>query len=190
MEHQEHGAHYQSYPDYLDYRDRNSTFSGMVAYDTISLAVSTGKALTKNFGYMASGNYFDVLGVQPALGRFFHANDEHGANSAPYIVLSHDFWHTRFSGDPNILGKSIDLNRQSFTVIGVASSNFHGTETFYWPDFWIPIANAPQLVFTKYLTNRSSHNPWILGRLKAGITPQQATDDLNAISRRLGGTPD
>jgi predicted permease len=186
VEHQGHGEHYQSYPDYLDYRDRNRTFSGMVAYDTISAAVSAGKVTTKNFGYLASGNYFDVLGVQPALGRFFHTNDEHGAGSAPYIVLSHDFWQTRFSGDANILGKSIDLNRQSFTVIGVASRNFHGTETFYWPDFWIPMATAPQIGFdAHYLTNRSMHNPWILGRLKADITPQQATDDLNTISRGL-----
>jgi predicted permease len=186
VEQQGHGEHYQSYPDYLDYRDRNSTFSGMVAYDTISAAVSTGKVTTKNFGYLASGNYFDVLGAQPVLGRFFHANDEHGAGSAPYIILSHDFWHTRFSGDPNILGKNIDLNQHSFTVIGVASSDFHGTETFYWPDFWIPITSAPQIGFNAhYLTNRSMHNPWILGRLKAGVTPQQATDDLNAISRRL-----
>lgn len=86
VEHKEHGWYSQSYPDYLDYHDRNSTFSGMVAYDMNSVAISTGNKATKNFGYLASGNYFDVLGVQPALGRFFHANDEHGTNSAPYVA--------------------------------------------------------------------------------------------------------
>lgn len=186
VEQQERGEHYQSYPDYLDYRDQNSTFSGMVAYDLISAGVSTGKTATKNFGYLASGNYFDVLGAQPVLGRFFHGNDEHGTNSAPYVVLSYKFWRSRFNGDPMIIGTKIDLNQQAFTVIGVAPGDFHGSEIFYWPDFWIPITSAPQIGFNEhYLTNRSMHNPWILGRLKAGVTAQQATDDLNAISRRL-----
>jgi predicted permease len=186
VEHKQHNSHFQSYPDYLDYRDRNSTFSGMVAYDTTKAAISTGKTATKNFGYFASGNYFDVLGVHPALGRFFHTNDEHGTGSAPYIVLSYDFWHSRFNGDPNIPGTTLDLNKHPFTVIGVASREFHGTEIFYWPDFWIPITSAPLIGYSvHYLENRSTHNPWILGRLKTGVTAQQASDDLNAISRRL-----
>jgi len=186
VEHKEHGWYSQSYPDYLDYRDRNSTFSGMVAYDMTSLAFSTGKTATKNFCYLASGNYFDVLGVRPALGRFFHANDEHGTNSAPYIVLSYDFWRARFNGDPGVVGTTVNLNKQPFTVTGVAPKEFHGTEIFFWPDFWIPITNGPLIGYSHhYLENRSTHNPFVLGRLKAGATPQQATDDLNAISRRL-----
>ncbi len=188
VEHKKHSWLSQSYPDYLDYRDRNNTFSAMVAYDTTSAAISTSKAATKNFGYLASGNYFDMLGVQPALGRFFHASDEHGTGSAPYIVLSNDFWHTRFNSNPSVLGTTINLNKQPFTVIGVVPKEFHGTEIFFWPDFWIPITNAPQIGYSPhYLENRSTHNPWVLGRLKAGVTPQQATDDLNAISRRLAG---
>lgn len=97
--HQEHNSHYQSYPDFLDYRDRNTTFSGMAAYDTASVAITTGGTTTKNFGYIVFGNYFDLLGVHPVLGRFLHANDEHGTNSAPYIVLSNEFWRMRFGGD-------------------------------------------------------------------------------------------
>jgi predicted permease len=186
IEHQKHGYYSQSYPDYLDYRDRNSTFSGMAAYDMASVAIRIGKTATKNFGYLASGNYFDTLGVQPALGRFFHANDEHGTGSAPYIVLSYDFWRAGFNSNPNILGTTIDLNKQPFTVIGVASKEFHGTETFFWPDFWIPITNGPLIGYSAhYLESRSTHNPWVLGRLKAGVTLQQASDDLNAISRQL-----
>jgi predicted permease len=186
IEHKEHGYHLQSYPDYLDYRDRNRTFSGVAAYDMASLAIRIGKTATKNFGYLASGNYFDMLRVQPALGRFFYANDEHGTGSAPYIVLSYDFWRAEFNSNPNILGTTIDLNKQPFTIIGVASKEFHGTETFFWPDFWIPITNAPRVGYSAhYLENRSTHNPWVLGRLKAGVTPRQASDDLNAISRQL-----
>jgi len=186
VEHKEHGWYMQSYPDYLDYRDRNSTFDGMTAYDTIRAALGTSQTVTKNFGYLASGNYFDVLGVQPALGRFFHANDEHGKNSAPFIVLSYDFWRQRFNSDPHVVGTTVDLNKQPLAVIGVAPKDFHGTEIFFWPDFWIPITNASMVGYSRhYLENRSTHNPFVLGRLKAGLTPQQATDDLNSISRQL-----
>jgi predicted permease len=186
IEHQEHGWYSQSYPDYLDYRDQNRTFSGMAAYDSISAALGTGNTVTKAFGYLASGNYFDMLGVRPELGRFFHRNDEHGTASAPYVVLSHDFWCKRFNSDPHVLGATVDLNRQPFTVIGIAPREFHGTEIFFWPDFWIPITNAPLIGYSRhYLENRGVHNPMILGRLHAGVTPQQATNDLNTISRRL-----
>ena len=186
VEHMEHGWYSQSYPDYLDYRDRNRTFDGMVAYDSMSAALTTGQTTTKTFGYLASGNYFDVLGVQPLLGRFFHANDEHGTNSAPYIVLSYDFWRARFNGDQNIVGSRIQLNKQPVTVIGIAPKDFHGTEIFYWPDFWTPITNGPLIGYSHhYLDNRSTHNPFVLGKLKAGVTPQQATDDLSSICRRL-----
>src|SRR5579864_9663264 len=124
IEHKQHGWYSQSYPDYLDYRDRNSTFDAMVAYDTFSAALATRQTVTKNSGYLASGNYFDVLGVQPLLGRFFHANDEHGMTPVPYIVLSYDFWRVRFNSDENIVGATVSLNKQPMTVIGVAPKEF------------------------------------------------------------------
>lgn len=186
VEHKQHGWYSQSYPDYLDYRDRNSTFDGIVAYDAMSAALTTRQTTTKNFGYLASGNYFDVLGVQPLLGRFFHASEEHGASSAPYVVLSYDFWRARFNSDPNIVGTTVSLNKQPLTVIGIAPKDFHGTEILYWPDFWTPITNGPLIGYSHhYLDNRSTHNPFVLGKLKAGVTPQQASDDLNFICHRL-----
>ncbi len=75
----------ESYPDYLDYRDRNSTFSGIAAYNMAEAGIRKGNLVTKSFGYEVSGNYFDLLGIQPRLGRLFHAADEHGPNSAPYL---------------------------------------------------------------------------------------------------------
>jgi predicted permease len=186
VEHKQHGWYSQSYPDYLDYRERNHTFSGMVAYESISAALGTGQTTTKNFGYLASGDYFDMLEVKPEIGRFFHANDEHGIESAPYIVLSYDLWRGQFNGDRHIVGTTVDLNKQPVTVIGVAPKDFHGTEIFFWPDFWTPITNAPLIGYSRhYLENRSTHNPFVLGRLKAGVTVQQATDDLNSISLQL-----
>jgi predicted permease len=186
IEHKQHGWYSQSYPDYLDYRNRNSTFDGMVAYDSMSATLATGQTTTKNFGYLVSGNYFDVLGARPLLGRFFHASDEHGANSAPYLVLSYDFWRVRFNSDPNIVGTTVNLNKQPLTVVGIAQKDFHGTEIYYWPDFWTPITNAPLIGYSHhYLDNRSTSNSFVLGKLKAGVTPQQASDDLNSICRQL-----
>jgi predicted permease len=186
VEHEKHAFYDQSYPDYVDYRDDNSTFSGMAAYDATDLAVIIGNSAVKSYGYLASGNYFDMLSVRPAVGRFFHASDEHGVNSAPYIVLSYDFWRSRFNSNPNVIGTTVSLNTHPFTVIGIAPSGFHGTEIFFWPDYWIPLIDAPEIGFsTNFLTRRDNHNFWILGRLKPGVTAPQASDDLNAISRRL-----
>jgi MacB-like periplasmic core domain len=138
----------------------------MAIYDSAIAAISVGNSSFKSFGYLASGNYFDLLRVQPALGRFFHAGDEHGPKSAPYIVLSYDFWRSRFNSNPLILGTTVDLNTHPFTVIGVAPRQFHGTEIFFRPDFWVPIVEAPQLGYSdRSLANRDMHNLWILGRL-------------------------
>ncbi len=186
VEHKEHAFYDQSYPDYIDYRDDNTTFSAMAAYDTSDVAVVIGNSAVKSYGYMASGNYFDTLGVRPAMGRFFHQSDEHGINSAPFIVLSYDFWRSKFNSNPGVIGSTVSLNTHPFTVIGVAPGDFHGTEIFFWPDYWFPLVDAPEIGHsTQFLTHRDNHNFWILGRLKPGATAQQGSDDLNAISRRL-----
>jgi predicted permease len=186
VEHKEHASYMQSYPDYVDYRDGNNTFSGLATFDTASTAIRIGKVTLKSYGYLASGNYFDMLGMQPAVGRLFHVSDEHGANSAPYIVLSYGFWRERFNGDPNVVGTTVDLNTHPFTVIGVAPREFQGTEIFFWPDFWIPMVEAGQLGYSPhFLATRSAHNLWILGRLKPGVTPAQAYENMNALSARL-----
>src|SRR5271170_2549672 len=89
----------QSYPDYIDLRDRNRSFDGLAAYTISQVALDTGKDPASVWGYETSGNYFDELGVQPYLGRLFHASDEHGPNSAPYIVLTYGYWHSHFQDD-------------------------------------------------------------------------------------------
>ena len=175
----------QSYRDYLDYRDRDPSFSGMMAYEYMRVGLSVRKAAVRSWGYAASGNYFDVLGVQPALGRFFHASDEHGPASAPYIVLSYDFWRRQFDSNPNVLGETVELNQHPFTVIGVARQDFHGTEVFFWADYWIPLVNAAQVTGFDDLPYRDHYSFTVLGRLKPGVTPQQATHSLNALTARM-----
>jgi predicted permease len=171
-----------SYPAFEDFRQRNCTFSDMAAFNGYSRArLGWGHAVTGVSGYAVTGNYFELLGVQPEVGRFFQATDEHGPNSAPYVVLSSDLWRRAFNADPGVVGTTVRLDKDPFTVVGVAPAQFHGTEQFVWPDYWIPIVNWGE----DFLHTRTSASVTVLGRLKPGVTPQQATEDLNAIAAQM-----
>ena len=175
----------QSYPDYVDLRDRNRSLSGLVAYDIDRAGVDTGGNPSSSWLYEASGNYFDELGIQPYLGRFFHASDERGPNSAPYIVLGYDYWHSHFQADRGVVGRSVLVNKYPYTILGVAPPGFRGTELFFTPDFWVPIVDQEQMAGNSDLNSRGTRGTWLLGRLKAGVTPAQATADLNSVAGYL-----
>jgi predicted permease len=175
-----------SYPAFEDFRERNTTFSGMAGIYAYSHAgLIWRNAVTQVHGDEVSGNYFDLLGVEPALGRFFHAEDEHGPGSAPYVVLSDALWRSAFHADRGVVGTTVELDKHPFTVVGVAPARFHGTERFVWPDYWMPMANEEQVEGSDYLHSRTSITVTVIGRLKPGVTPQQATGNLNAIAAEL-----
>ena len=182
---QRHGDDNQCYPDYIDFKTRNSTFTDMAAYRMGYVGLSSGGSAQKSWEYEVSTNYFDMLGAQPQVGRFFHASDDRGPNSAPYIVLSDALWRTRFNADPRVVGTTVDLNKHPFTIIGVAPRNFNGTEIFFWPEFWVPMINEEQLEGYNFLTKRSSHGLFVIGSLKPGVTPRQAEDNLNAVAHQM-----
>ena len=176
----------QSYPDYLDLRDRNRTFDSMVASMIIGpVGVNSNGAPTTAWPYLTSGNYFDALGIQPYLGRFFHASDEKGMNSAPYIVLSYTYWHGHFLGDKGVIGRTIEINKHPMTIIGVAPPAFRGTELFFAPAMWIPIVEQPTVMGSDNLKYRGNHSPFVIGKVKPAVTASQATADLNAIAASL-----
>ncbi|MFZ0590464.1 MAG: ABC transporter permease, partial [Bryobacteraceae bacterium] len=175
-----------SYPAFEDFRQRNATFSGMAGiYGYSHATLSRRNAVMNVHGDEVTGNYFDVLGVQPEVGRFFHAADEHGPDSAPYVVLSDDLWRSAFQADRGVVGTTVELNKHPFTVVGVAPARFHGTERFVWPDYWMPMVNEEQVEGSDYLHSRTSIAVTVIGRLKPGVTPQQATENLNAIAAEL-----
>jgi predicted permease len=178
-----------SYPDYLDLRDRNRTFESLFLYDILGpVGVDTGGNASTAWPYMASGNYFDALGVQPYLGRFFHASDEKGYNSAPYVVLSYAYWNSHFHGDAGVVGRAVQLNKHPFTIIGVAPPTFRGTELFFSPAFWIPTVERPLVQGSDVIKYRGNHSSFVVGRLRPGVTPQEAAADLNAIGAWLAKT--
>ena len=175
-----------SYPDYLDVRDRNRSFEDLAAYNFMLAGIESSDTPSRAWLVAASGNYFDVLGIQPYLGRFFHASDERGDNSAPFAVLSYAYWHGHFQEDPAVVGRVVRLNKHQFTIIGVAPRGFHGTLLFGAPDLFVPMVNQEQIEGTNVLHARAKR--WIfmsMGHLKAGVTAAQAADDVNAISALL-----
>src|SRR5260370_34528687 len=181
-----------SFPDYRELRDRNQSFTGLVGLRVAPMELDTSRGADHIWGYLATGNYFDVLGLQPVVGRFFHAQDDLRPGASPYGVISYAYGQQGFGGDGNIVGKTIRINRQPFTVLGVAGKGFHGTEIFYWPEVWVPMMMEPQIeVGNPWLEHRGTRNTWVLGRLKPGIPAAQAEANLNAIAAELArGQPD
>jgi predicted permease len=179
----------QSYPDYVDLRDRNRSFEDLAAYNVTSVGLDTGNNPSASWILEVTGNYFDALGIHPYLGRFFHGADEHGSNSAPYIVLTYAYWHAHFQDDRGVVGRVVQLNKHPFTILGVAPPEFRGTLVFVFPDFWVPIVNQEQLEGENVLNARGNRGIlMVLGHLKAGVTPAQAVADLNSIGSYLEKT--
>jgi predicted permease len=179
----------QSYPDYLDYRDRSRSFEGLMAYGIQQAALDTSGDPARVWLFSVSGNYFDALGIQPSMGRVFHSSDEHGVNSAPYIVLSQAYWHTHFHDDPGIVGRVVQLNKHPFTIIGVAPQGFHGTLLFATPDLFLPMVNQQQVDGANTLNERGNLSIFMMmGHLKPGVTPAAAASELQSISGVLEKT--
>ncbi len=174
-----------SYPDYRDIRDRNRTFSGVAVYRLARIGFDVSGNAQPVWGYEVSGNYFDMLGVKPVLGRFLRASDDEKKNGGQSAVLSYACWQVRFGGDANILGKTVRLNKQPYSVIGVAPKDFNGTEHFFWPELWVPIQNEEQIEGYSWLDSRGNSNSWDVGRLKPGVTVAQANADLSRIAAQL-----
>jgi predicted permease len=189
IQHGNDASSYQSYPDYLDLRDRNRTLDDIAAYDVALAGVDTGENPSRAWIFLASGNYFDVLRLQPFLGRFFHASDEHGPNSAPYIVLSYSYWHTHFQDDRGVVGRVVQVNKYPYTILGVAPPGFNGTLVFFNPAFFVPLVNQEQVEGVNDLSSRGKRFIFMtMGHLKPGITKAQAIADLNSIGSYLEKT--
>jgi predicted permease len=174
-----------SYPDYRDLRAMNHSFSGMLGYHADWAALTGGDAPQRIFAANISGNYFDVLGIKPYLGRFFRMDEEANPGGAPYLVLGYDLWQTRFGADPAIVGKSVEINQRSLTVIGVAPKGFIGCMPGIRDDVWAPLSPIRQDGPNWQIEGRG--NPWlnVMGRLRPGVSRASATEDLELQMRQL-----
>ncbi len=175
-----------SYSNYRDIRDRNAVLQGMAVYRFDPMSLSHNGSNERVWGYLVSGNYFDVLGVQAFLGRTFTADEDRVPNAHPVAVLSYGCWQRRFGGEPGIVGQSIQINGHDFTLIGVAPSGFTGTESLFTPEFWVPSMMQEWIETRSGLENRHD-GQWIaFGRLKPGTNSEQARAQLNMVARQLG----
>jgi macrolide transport system ATP-binding/permease protein len=175
-----------SYPNYKDIRDRNAVLSGMAVYRFDPMSLSHNGINERVWGYLVSGNYFDVLGVPAFLGRTFTVDEDRTPNSHPVAVLSYGCWQRRFGGAPGIVGSSIQINGHSFTAIGVAPPGFTGTESVFTPKFWVPSMMQEWIEAGSGLEGRGNGQWLPFGRLKPGISLEQARAQLNTVARQLG----
>jgi len=172
-----------SFPDYIDMRDNNRTLGGLAAFADVALSVGRGDEARSADGMEVTGNYFAILGVRPALGRFFVAEEDAGTGSPPAVVISHDYWLRTYGGDRAVLGKSVFIDGHEYSIVGVAPDGFHGIDPGS-VDLWIPFAQDARLGHGETaLTTRSSVMYHTLGRLLPGETRESAAADLEAILR-------
>src|SRR5262249_38123583 len=165
----------QSYPDYVDLRDRNRSFEDLAALDVDDVGLDAGEGPFHAWVGEVSGNFFDALGIQPYLGRFFHASDEHGPDSAPYLVLTYAHWHVHFHDDPTVVGRTVLVNKHPFTIVGIAPPGFRGPVVIFPLDFFVPIVDQQEIAGSDALDKRGDRSiTMVLGHLKPGLSAVQA----------------
>jgi predicted permease len=176
-----------SYPDYRDYRDGNRSFDGLMAASITSFGFKPdATALPKvTYGMYVSGNFFHVLGVQPALGRGFLESEDQAVGRDAVLVLGHDYWKSQFNANPSVIGSTIWINSVPFTVVGVTPEQFTGIDQFVKPSMFIPLAMSPRLMGDNNLEKRDLRWLTVKGRLKPGVGIAQASADLTGIGNRL-----
>ena len=176
----------QSYPNYRDYRDRNTVMSGLALYRVTMSNLSHKGINERVWGYLVSGNYFDVLGVKPFLGRSFLPEEDQTPGSHPVAVLSYGAWERRFGSDPAIVGRTTHFNGKPYTIVGVMPKGFIGTEVAFAPEMFIPVQMAADIEpGAQYLERRTSDNMFVIGRLKPGVTTAQAEAELKTLTTQL-----
>src|SRR5580658_10584208 len=177
------GDDYQdfSYPMYRDLRDRNSVFNGTIATAFAQVGVQWHNQPELADAELISGNYFDVLGVQAALGRLIVPSDDLAREASPVVVLGFDYWQRRFGADPRILNQSISINSHPFTIIGVTQPGFHSAASGDDPAIFTPITMKPQITPGRDdLEDLRSRWLTIIGRLKPGLSDEQARTEAQA----------
>jgi predicted permease len=179
-----------SYPDYKDYLERTDVFEGVEANTMVQAAIGDERERTDvDWGQMVTGNFFDVMRAKMQLGRGFLPEEGSTPNTHPVVVLSHDLWRTRFNSDSSIVGKTVQLNGHPFTVVGVADQEFTGSKWALGMKFWVPLMMKQQVTGGSgdWQTQRGNHWLELMGRLKPGVTKQQAASSLTAVAARLEG---
>ncbi len=176
-----------SYLMYQDLRDRNSVFSGVIARGGTQMNVSYGDQTERVRGELVSGNFYEVLGVRPWIGRLFTQDDDRTPRAHPVAVLSYKFWESRFNKDPNVVGKTILVNEQPVTVLGVTPPGFYGVDLSNNPDVRVPLMMTPVFNPAPPTRLQSRRLQWlsVMARRKADVSPEQAQASLSLTYQQI-----
>lgn len=177
-----------SYLDYIDFRDRLQSYQDISAITPAALAVGEDQSTQRAWGELVSGNYFDVMGVQPEAGRFFSGGERNDAQNAHKVaVISHSFWKQHYGFDRAAIGSTLRINRSPYTIIGVAPAAFHGSQTGLEFELWLPCTMYGEVTHTGtwMLRDRNTRNFMMMARLKPGVTIDQARAETQALARRM-----
>jgi len=181
------------YPDFLDYRAQTRALAGLAAYNGTPMALRTagGASAERSWVSYVSGDFFSVLGVHPALGRLLGPRDAAEQGSAAVAVIGYGLWQTRFAGDSGVIGATIHLNGEAFTVVGVAPPGFIGAMRLHAMNVWIPVTMIQRAAhIDSHDILRARGDGWfrLIGRLAPGATVADAQRDLSTIAARLAAT--
>jgi predicted permease len=175
-----------SWPEYRDLRERLRALDGLIAYRMVPLYVGERGRVERASGLLVSDNYFSSLRLTPALGRFLRPDEVERPGTAPVLVISHDYWQTRFGGAAGTLGQTVRVNGADVTIVGVAPRGFRGTMMQLTFDFWLPATMAPVLMSgSQELTDRTFRGYTITGLVAGGAGHDQAQSDVDVAMRQL-----
>lgn len=177
-----------SYPDYQDFRDRNQVFSTLMAYRFFPMSLNRDGRNQRLWGFVVTGNYFELLGEKALIGRALLPSDDQQDGANPVAVISYGCWQRRFGADPGIIGRQATISGHPYTIVGVTRPQFFGTEFFFAPEVWVPLAMVGQIepAAGKWRENRGATFVWVMGRLNPGVTSASAQSALRGIAAQLG----
>ena len=179
------GGPFLSYPEVRDVRDGNSVFSAVAAFEVQDFGLEANGVTRPVWGYEVSGQYFEVVGIKPFLGRLLELADDDHPGASEAVVLSWSAWKGDFGADPNVLGTMVRIDKHPYTIVGVTPEGFYGTEKIAQTDIFVPMANEASLDGFNWLESRSYKNLFSIVRMKDGVTMPQVRAELNTIAARI-----
>jgi predicted permease len=174
-----------SFPEVRDVRDDSTVFSAVAANTVQNFGLDANGITRPVWGYEVSGQYFEVVGIKPLLGRLLQRSDDDHPGASEAAVLSWPAWNNYFGADPNVVGKIVRINKHPYTIVGVTPQGFYGTERFLQPDLFVPMANEASIEGVNWLEDRRNKNVFTIVRMKDGVTVAQAQADLNTVAARI-----
>jgi predicted permease len=179
------GGPFVSNPEMRDVRDDNTVFSAVAAYEFQDFGLEANGVTRPVWGCAVSGQYFEVVGIKPFLGRLLGRDDDDHPGASDAAVISWSAWQSDFGGDPNVVGTMVRINKHPYTIVGVTQEGFHGTEKIAQLDIFVPMANEASLDGFSWLESRSYRNLFSVVRMKDGVTMPQVQAELNTITARI-----